>query len=295
MWFSQYQLGCCLLVIYQFKESMGCLKTSLVMSQISKNLTGIAHSKSGIALNYNFQNKPELALALSEEALEAATESEDAMAQQPAYTIMGVSFYYKGHLHEAEKNLLEGLVYFEKASIFSWGSLANTYLGYTYGDTREYEKAKEHLKKSISIFEDLRVYPSWLNVFKLFLVKAKILNHESDIDLNELNNLIVSHENNKLALSESQGTRCIGEIYLNLDDQHMAEAEAWIRRAMEVNTKYSTNWELARDYALYADWYKKKGDVSKAREQLTRAIELFRECGADGWVTITEEKLAGLI
>jgi class 3 adenylate cyclase/tetratricopeptide (TPR) repeat protein len=295
MWFSQYQLGCCLLVIYQFKESMGCLKTSLVMSQISKNLTGIAHSKSGMALNYNFQNKPELALSLSEEALDAATESKDAMALQPAYSVMGLSFYYKGYLQEAEKNLLEGLVYFEKASIFSWGSLANTYLGYTYGDTGEYEKAKEYLETSISIFEDLKVYPSWLNVFKLFLVKTKILNHESDIELDTLNNLVVSHENNKLALSESQGTRCIGEIYLNLDDQHMAESESWIKRAIEFNTKHNTHWELARDYSLYADWYKKKGDNVAAKEQLTRAIELFRECGADGWVTMTEEKLAKLM
>jgi len=208
---------------------------------------------------------------------------------------MGLSFYYKGYLQEAEKNLLEGLVYFEKASIFSWGSLANTYLGYTYGDTGEYEKAKEYLETSISIFEDLKVYPSWLNVFKLFLVKTKILNHESDIELDTLNNLVVSHENNKLALSESQGTRCIGEIYLNLDDQHMAESESWIKRAIEFNTKHNTHWELARDYSLYADWYKKKGDNVAAKEQLTRAIELFRECGADGWVTMTEEKLAKLM
>ena len=106
--------------------------------------------------------------------------------------------------------------------------------------------------------------------------------------------MIKAHEKNRLAVCESFGTRCVGEIYLNIDDQHMAEAEVWIKRAMEVNTKYSTNWELARDYALYADWYKKKGDVSKAREQLTRAIDLFRECGADGWVERTEKTLAEL-
>jgi len=39
MWFSQYQLGA-VYVPLSFKESMGCLKTALVMSQISKNLTG---------------------------------------------------------------------------------------------------------------------------------------------------------------------------------------------------------------------------------------------------------------
>ncbi len=82
---------------------------------------------------------------------------------------------------------------------------------------------------------------------------------------------------------------------MNLDDQHMAEAEAWIKRAIESNTKYGTMWELARDHALYADWFKKKADIQGAKEQLSKAIDYFRECGADGWVTMTEEKLARLM
>jgi hypothetical protein len=43
---------------------------------------------------------------------------------------------------------------------------------------------------------------------------------------------------------------------------------------------------------LYADWFKKKGDVQGAKEHLTKAIDLFQECGADGWVMRTEKALA---
>jgi hypothetical protein len=32
----------------------------------------------------------------------------------------------------------------------------------------------------------------------------------------------------------------------------------------------------------------------QAKEKLTKAIELMRGCGADGWVTKNEEELAGL-
>ena len=141
MWFSQYQLGCCLWFPYQFKESMGCLKTALVMSQIAKNLTGIAHSKSSIAMHLCYQNKPLLALSLSEEALDVAMESEDVMALQPAHTSMGVALYYKGDLREAEKNLLEGVTYYEKAYIISWGAFATAYLGWTYHDLGDYDDA----------------------------------------------------------------------------------------------------------------------------------------------------------
>jgi len=43
--------------------------------------------------------------------------------------------------------------------------------------------------------------------------------------MHELNSLIAAHEKNRLAVCESYGAQCIGEIYLNLDDDHMAEAE----------------------------------------------------------------------
>jgi hypothetical protein len=113
--------------------------------------------------------------------------------------------------------------------------------------------------------------------------------------MHELNSLIEAHGKNRLAICESFGARCIGEIFLRIDDHHMAEAEAWIRRAIKANTGYGTKWNLARDHELYADWFKKKGDIPRAKEQLTKAIDIFRECGADGWVTRTEQELASLI
>jgi hypothetical protein len=54
-------------------------------------------------------------------------------------------------------------------------------------------------------------------------------------------------------------------------------------------------FNLGKDHALYADWFKKKGDTYGAKEQFTRAIDLFRECGADGWVERTEKALAELL
>ncbi len=51
-------------------------------------------------------------------------------------------------------------------------------------------------------------------------------------------------------------------------------------------------WHLARYYAHYADLLTRKGDKSKAKENLTKAIEIFKECGADGWVKKYEEELA---
>ncbi len=53
-------------------------------------------------------------------------------------------------------------------------------------------------------------------------------------------------------------------------------------------------WHLARDYALYAELFKRKEDFPEAKENLTKAIEIFKECGADGWVEKYDKELASL-
>ena len=45
---------------------------------------------------------------------------------------------------------------------------------------------------------------------------------------------------------------------------------------------------------MYAEWFKLKGDLSKTKENLNKAIEIFKECGADGWVEKYEKELAQL-
>ena len=63
---------------------------------------------------------------------------------------------------------------------------------------------------------------------------------------------------------------------------------------METNQKYGMNWHLAQDCALYAEWYERQGEPAKARENLNRAIGIFKECGADGWVEKYEKTLSRL-
>lgn len=49
----------------------------------------------------------------------------------------------------------------------------------------------------------------------------------------------------------------------------------------------------AKAFALYSDFFKKKGYHEQAREKLQTAIDLFRQCGADGWVANTRRSWRG--
>ncbi|MCX5851290.1 MAG: AAA family ATPase [Deltaproteobacteria bacterium] len=293
LWQGNFTSGAVMLQYLQLKESWDCLKTALDLSLMVNNPSGISMSKSVIALNYFLQGKTSIALQTSQEALHAA-EGADVIAKQLACTTYGSICYFKGHFPEAEKYLLEALAYLEKASLLAWGAWTAMHLGLMYHDMEDYDKAKKYHQQCSAIFEDTRIFPSWLNFQKLLEINNEILKGEPDIDINRLNALVNAHEKCKLALAESYESRCIGEIFLNIDNQHMSQAEEWIKRSIDFDTKHAIHWYLGKDYTLYADWFKKKGDIQGAKEQLTKAIDIFREGGADGWVKKAEKELASL-
>ena len=88
--------------------------------------------------------------------------------------------------------------------------------------------------------------------------------------------------------------RDIGETLLSIDEDHISDAEAWAKKAIEADRKNEVRWSLARDYTLYAEVFKRKGDQSKAKENLTKALDIYKQCGADGWVKKYEEDSASL-
>ena len=78
---------------------------------------------------------------------------------------------------------------------------------------------------------------------------------------------------------------------MKLDGQDQSKAEHWIKRAIEFDENRGLRWNLAKDYAVYSDLFKKNGDSVKAKENLSKAIDIFKECGADGWVKKYEKEL----
>jgi hypothetical protein len=98
----------------------------------------------------------------------------------------------------------------------------------------------------------------------------------------------------KFTVYKSDAQGYIGEILLVLDDSFIPEAEDWIKKGIEFDKRNGMMFYLARDYVLYAELFKRKEGFLKVKENLTRAIEIFSECGADGWVEKYEKELASL-
>ena len=74
----------------------------------------------------------------------------------------------------------------------------------------------------------------------------------------------------------------------------MHKAEDWIKKTIETDKKNGFIFFLGQDYSRYAEFYKRRGDLKKAKEKLNKAMEIMRKSGADGWVEKYEKQLAAL-
>ncbi len=291
--FASYWFGLALGWNCEFNRSTNYLQKALDINLAAKNLWGIAFAKSTLAYySYCHHGKIELQFKTTEGALHIAEESGDIYSKAATYVSHGVSCYGKGLMEDAKKHLLKGLELCERIN-FNFGSgVGRFHLGETCFQMGDFLKSKEHFEKGIWVLENNKLWPSWAGFGKVGVVRSKVMHGEKDVDLESL---YTPSRDNKVKAFEGWIQRYIGEILLNIDDQHLSEAEHWIQKAIESDQRNRMMFHLGKDYALYADLFKRKGNRLKAQENLGKAIEIFKECGADGWVEKGEKDLFSLL
>jgi hypothetical protein len=74
----------------------------------------------------------------------------------------------------------------------------------------------------------------------------------------------------------------------------LPQAREWTDRAIEINRQNGMQLLLGRDHLLSARIWNRTGNPARAREDLTRAMEIFQQCGADGYLKKASQELAVL-
>jgi class 3 adenylate cyclase/tetratricopeptide (TPR) repeat protein/ABC-type lipoprotein export system ATPase subunit len=285
-------MGQCLSDNGEFEKALSCLEMALGINVMANVQWGIVTVKANIiGWVYVCLGNVDLAYQTSQEALRIANESSDIFSKGFADFALGLSCLLKRCLKEAEEHLLKSADLFQKCNLLFYAAIANSYLSAIYLDMGEYETSKKTSERAISFLQHSSRAPVYIIWNKIFITLAKVMNNEKDINLNEI---FKWHEDIKSKPAKGLVSNFIGKILLNIDDQHISEAEDWIKRSIETNQQYGMRWNLAQDYGLYGEFFKRKGDLPKAKENLTKSIEIFKECGADGWVGKYEKELTSL-
>jgi class 3 adenylate cyclase/tetratricopeptide (TPR) repeat protein len=240
---------------------------------------------------HHHQGRVSLGHQITNEAVRIAEEGVDAWSMGISYMCHGAACYGKGLLEEATKSLTKASNYSERINLNNWASFAHHFLGKTYFEVGEYPKSQDHFDKAAKVLEPISIIPAFTSLSKIGVARAKVMRNEKDI---ELRSLCEHAAKNQISLFDGRMSKYIAEILLNIDDQHAFEAEDWVRKAIEADKRNGMMFYLGRDHALYADLLKRKGDQSKAKENLNKAVDILKECGADGWVEKYEKELAAL-
>jgi len=236
--------------------SLNCeFEKALENFQNASDIINKTKSKRGIAINkshqsffvFNFQGKKDLAYKTSSEGVQLAEDSGDILSKAMAYICHGRSCYHKRLLNDAEKYIVEGISFCKRINIFSWESIAQWTLGAIYYELGDYEKSKNCYLGSASLSNKNKFLPSFMNLSKIAAARSLVMNNEKNVDLETIYNYV---SENKIKLYEGWMRRHLGEILLNIGDQHLTEAGKWIMQAIEADQRNGIMFFLAKDYAL---------------------------------------------
>jgi tetratricopeptide (TPR) repeat protein len=290
--FANDFLGVALSFDTEFEKALCHFEKALEINEAANNLWGTSVVKSQIGyFVYNLWGRLGQSCQTTDEAIGIAEESGDTYSKAFAYTTYGISCQAKGLFEEAAEHLSKGILFFERIGYFAWDANARFYLGENCFEIGDFEKSKGCYDRAIRSVEPNGTLPSFVNLCKIGLARAKVMSNEKDVDLEALHACVHA---NRMRMFDGWMRRYMGEILLEVDDHHKSEAEEWLLEAIRADKRNGMMLNLGSDYLVYADLFKRRGHRSEARENLDRAVEIFRECGADGWVEKAEKELAAL-
>ncbi|UCE53567.1 MAG: AAA family ATPase [Desulfobacterales bacterium] len=287
-----YWLGCAQWLNCDFEKAEINISRSVEISKAAKRLYLESTFKALLShLVYYYQGKIHLGYELSKDAVNIADDSGDITSKTFAYSVHGISCFGKGFFEEALEFLFKGREISRKLDQYWWRPWSNHSLGEVYFEIGEYQKARDHYEEAASLFFRYGNWPSFSTVSKIALAKAQMFNDEEEVNLDNLYGYVSLP---KAKLVEGWIRRYISEILLIIDKRRIPEAEKWIKEAITADGRNGTLFELARDYLVYWEVLKRKGNETQALESLQKAMEIFRKCGADGWVEKYEKELVAL-
>ncbi|MFC1896383.1 hypothetical protein ACFL0Q_06950 [Thermodesulfobacteriota bacterium] len=275
----------------EFDKALSYFDQAMTSSVAENNPNWVAWTKWTIGPVYWSQGKLDTAYQMGEEVLNTGTATGNIVIIVAARFHLGFVCYFKGFHNEAERHLLSAFNDAERIGLSVLASMCSEILGDAYHALGQSEEPRRWYSKGISLGERHKTHPWLTNLCRMKLAREAFAEDDRDIDIGKI---IEYRKGIKVKSIEGQSARVVADILMNLHDPHWSEAKDWIKRAIEADKNNGMRWELGRDYALYAELFKRKGDLPKAREQLTKAIDIMKECGADGWVTRYEEELVML-
>jgi len=283
---GHYFLGNMYSEFSEFKAGTTYFEKALEMANAVNHATLIAVFTSSFVMG-GLQAQPERIdyfCHISSENLERAAGC-DERTQGFAYTAHAIACNAKGWFDEARVGGTKAISCLEKSDQYYWIAIMSGNMGQLDFELEAYDSSYRHFERGLYYAEKTR-FPATLNFCRLGLERAKAYIN-MDIDLNMLP---VYDENVGLSFYRVMSVGFLADIWMKIDGASETTWK-WLLHATDIRTRVGSEFWLGLDCHSYARFYRKQNDIVQAKEQLTKAIDILKTCGADGWVKKYEEEL----
>ena len=280
--------GWVLWAVGEFKRSLEYW-TKSAEYELGQRYASVFQRKTHSSLIYFYTGKIDLSFQISSDTLKLAEDSglDGTRIAATLNTCLGMSYLGKRDLNSAVHYLQKGSDLNLKLRGPAWYIWSNILLAETYFELGDFQLAENHYENTIQTSEQSKLIPKYHHVAVIGQALARVKSGKPDLDLDLLQRVA---EPEDVRVFSGLKARLMGEILLHLGDQYVSEAEMWIQKAIFCNSEIGMRFYLARDHALYSDFYRHQNNLPQAREHLTKAIDIMKECGADGWVAKYEKE-----
>jgi len=291
--FSNFWLAIVRSVNCDFEQADNHMARALEINKAANSNWGVSIIKSNLSffIHY-FKGDIKKSYQTSREALQGANESGDIFSKAMASVCHGISAYGQGFFDEAILHLTEGCRFCDKINLVIFHGLAHFWLGEACYELGKLKESEKNYHQAIENLEHNRIIPSWVNLSRFAIVK---LNATQKEPVAEFDALAGYADNNKAKIWDGWIYRNFAEILLNIGDQHFTAAEDWINKAIKADSTNGTMLNLGRNFTLFAELYRRRGQQGDAMTALNTAIEIFKKCGSDGFLKQAEKDLASII
>ncbi len=277
----------------EFLRSLWFLEKALKINQNMEVHWAVSMIKSLMsALVYNFTGEIELGIRTCEDALSLAETSGDPLSKGMACGSLGMAYYYRGQLEDAEKYLNRSTSLLDKSNYYYWEGWAHYFLGAACLEMGRHEAAEHHHLQSISILKSAGIMPSCERLNELAIAVVRVRSGRTDVDVEKLKRCF---QENRFKALQGWMARLIAETFLALDQKHRPEAENWIRTAIVADGANGMKLHLGCDYAIYGHVCSLSARKAKAQDYLSRATKIFEYCGAEGELRKLNANSVGLM
>ena len=277
-----------------FKEAENLCEKACANALQNNNLYELTYSEFSFGIAATAKGDGKSIVAHFEKCIEYLEKSQMTTLMDISLANLGWGYVHQGDLKKAREFAERALIATYQAGTATANAIGTqSYLAMIYSEVGDLEKAHSCANEAVKLSK-ARMVGGWegLSCLVSGLVLARMEGPRHEEAKECIKNALVILDKYKFRPMFANATLHLGSIYVH--SNHKKKALQSLEKAEAMFKEMGMDYWLAQTYAIYAELFKRNGDLKKAKERLGKAIEIFQKCGAEGWVEKYEKDLMAL-